>query len=251
MGNKIIPCGGWYVNDEHFTITYQNGKPIIDIIPEEAINDFVKKSGDTMSGSLDLENSSLLAEDVISKQVTVSSSLDTTGIHFRVSSTNDLNILKEDSTTGEDLPLANINIGEATSSSHAINKEYADQHYVGISDGKLTIPVLNADGSAIINASKLSTNDAVPLFIGATIESSTTNGVRLTSTTDQAAAFVLPNTQNTYVPLYIANPTNASQAATKSYVDSKYEEDIANAVQTYLQSNEGKAYLSSLLGENN
>lgn len=158
MGNKIIPCGGWYVNDEHFTITYQNGKPIIDIIPEEAINDFVKKSGDTMSGSLDLENSSLLAEDVISKQVTV---------------------------------------------------------------------------------------------IGATIESSTTNGVRLTSTTDQAAAFVLPNTQNTYVPLYIANPTNASQAATKSYVDSKYEEDIANAVQTYLQSNEGKAYLSSLLGENN
>lgn len=73
---------------------------------------------------------------------------------------------------------------------------------------------------ALINAQKVHVNGTTPVFIGSVIEK-TDKGVRLTSTTEGEAAFVKPNTQNTYVPVFGGAPTNASHLTTKTYVDNE------------------------------
>lgn len=73
---------------------------------------------------------------------------------------------------------------------------------------------------ALINAQKVHVNGTTPVFIGSVIEK-TDKGVRLTSTTEGEAAFVKPNTQNTYVPVFGGVPTNASHLTTKTYVDNE------------------------------
>lgn len=73
---------------------------------------------------------------------------------------------------------------------------------------------------ALINAQKVHVNGTTPVFIGSVIEK-TDKGVRLTSTTEGEAAFVKPNTQNAYVPVFGGAPTNASHLTTKTYVDNE------------------------------
>ena len=73
---------------------------------------------------------------------------------------------------------------------------------------------------ALINAQKVHVNGTTPVFIGSVIEK-TDKGVRLTSTTEGEAAFVKPNTQNTYVPVFGGAPTNANHLTTKTYVDNE------------------------------
>lgn len=73
---------------------------------------------------------------------------------------------------------------------------------------------------ALINAQKIHVNGTTPVFIGAVIET-TDKGVRLTCTTEGEAAFVKPNTQNTYVPVFGGAPTNANHLTTKTYVDNE------------------------------
>ncbi len=73
---------------------------------------------------------------------------------------------------------------------------------------------------ALINAQKVHVNGTTPVFIGSVIEK-TDKGVRLTSTTEGEAAFVKPNTQNTYVPVFGGAPTNARHLTTKTYVDNE------------------------------
>lgn len=73
---------------------------------------------------------------------------------------------------------------------------------------------------ALINAQKVHVNGTTPVFIGAVIET-TDKGVRLTCTTEGEAAFVKPNTQNTYVPVFGGAPTNANHLTTKTYVDNE------------------------------
>lgn len=73
---------------------------------------------------------------------------------------------------------------------------------------------------ALINAQKIHVDGTTPVFIGSVIEK-TDEGVRLTSTTEGEAAFVKPNTQNTYVSVFGGAPTNASHLTTKTYVDNE------------------------------
>lgn len=73
---------------------------------------------------------------------------------------------------------------------------------------------------ALINVQKIHVDGTTPVFIGSVIEK-TDKGVRLTSTTEGEAAFVKPNTQNTYVPVFGGAPTNASHLTTKTYVDNE------------------------------
>ena len=72
---------------------------------------------------------------------------------------------------------------------------------------------------AVTNLQKLHVDGTTPVYIGSTIESSA-NGIRLTSTTEGAAAFIQPNTQSTYVPVFAGSPNNINHLATKGYVDS-------------------------------
>lgn len=75
---------------------------------------------------------------------------------------------------------------------------------------------------AVTNLQKLHVDGTTPVYIGSTIESSA-NGIRLTSTTEGAAAFIQPNTQNTYVPVFAGSPNNINHLATKGYVDSSID----------------------------
>lgn len=63
----------------------------------------------------------------------------------------------------------------------------------------------------VINAQKMHIDGQNPLYLGSVVER-TENGVRLTSTTNNEAAFVKPNKQSDYVPVSVGNPTAQSHA---------------------------------------
>lgn len=87
----------------------------------------------------------------------------------------------------------------------------------GVMDGNINMATHN-----IINAGKIHIDGQAPLFLGSTIEQSGTAGTRLTGTTAGEAAFVKADTQATYVPVYVGDPTTDSHAANRKYVSNNY-----------------------------
>lgn len=98
---------------------------------------------------------------------------------------------------------------------------------------------------AITNAQKISTNGVAPVYIGSVIEPSGTEGVRMTGVTGGGVAFVKPDTQNEYVPVYGGTPTDVNHLTNKQYVD----DAIVEKVKAYLESEEGRNWINYLLGE--
>lgn len=98
---------------------------------------------------------------------------------------------------------------------------------------------------AITNAQKISTNGVAPVYIGSVIEPSGTGGVRMTGVTGGGVAFVKPDSQNDYVPVYGGTPTDSNHLTNKQYVDKA----IVDEVKAYLESEEGKDWLNILLGK--
>lgn len=80
---------------------------------------------------------------------------------------------------------------------------------------------IDMNSYSITDVQKLHIDGVAPVYIGSVIEQSGTQGVRLTGTTAGEAAFVKPDTQNTYAPVFGADPTSANHLATKQYVDSE------------------------------
>lgn len=80
---------------------------------------------------------------------------------------------------------------------------------------------IDMNSYSITDVQKLHIDGVAPVYIGSVIEQSGTQGVRLTGTTAGEAAFVKPDTQNTYAPVFGAEPTSANHLATKQYVDSE------------------------------
>lgn len=80
---------------------------------------------------------------------------------------------------------------------------------------------IDMNSYSITDVQKLHVDGLAPVYIGSVIEQSGTQGVRLTGTTAGEAAFVKPDTQNTYAPVFGADPTSANHLATKQYVDSE------------------------------
>lgn len=80
---------------------------------------------------------------------------------------------------------------------------------------------INMNSNAITNIQKLHVNGEAPVYIGSTIETGVTNASRITGIAGGGVAIVRANTQSTYDPLFIADPTNINHAATKNYVDNK------------------------------
>ena len=78
---------------------------------------------------------------------------------------------------------------------------------------------INMNSNAITNIQKLHVDGEAPVYIGSTIETGVTNASRITGIAGGGVAIVRANTQSTYDPLFIADPTNVSHAATKKYVD--------------------------------
>lgn len=80
---------------------------------------------------------------------------------------------------------------------------------------------INMNSHAITNIQKLHVDGEAPVYIGSTIETGVTNASRITGIAGGGVAIVRANTQGTYDPLFVANPTNINHAATKGYVDNK------------------------------
>lgn len=80
---------------------------------------------------------------------------------------------------------------------------------------------INMNSNAITNIQKLHVDGEAPVYIGSTIETGVTNASRITGIAGGGVAIVRANTQSTYDPLFIADPTNINHAATKKYVDEK------------------------------
>lgn len=80
---------------------------------------------------------------------------------------------------------------------------------------------INMNSNAITNIQKLHVDGEAPVYIGSTIETGVTNASRITGIAGGGVAIVRANTQGTYDPLFVANPTNINHAATKNYVDNK------------------------------
>lgn len=98
---------------------------------------------------------------------------------------------------------------------------------------------------AITNAQKISTNGVAPVYIGSVIEPSGTEGVKMTGVTGGGVAFVKPDSQNDYVPVYGGAPTDSNHLTNKQYVDKA----IIDELKAYLESEEGKDWLNILLGK--
>lgn len=98
---------------------------------------------------------------------------------------------------------------------------------------------------AITNAQKISTNGVAPVYIGSVIEPSGTEGVKMTGVTGGGVAFVKPDSQNDYVPVYGGAPTDSNHLTNKQYVDKA----IIDELKAYLESEEDKDWLNILLGK--
>ena len=100
----------------------------------------------------------------------------------------------------------------------------------GAMDGAIDMSANN-----ITNVQKIHINGQAPLYLGSTIEQAGTTGVRLTGTTGGTAAFVAPDSQSTYRPVAVGEPTANEHATSKTYVDSqlsnKVDKITANAGQ--------------------
>lgn len=77
---------------------------------------------------------------------------------------------------------------------------------------------INMGSHGITNVEKIAINGQNPMFIGSTIEATST-APRMTATNDGKVAFVKANTQADYVSISVGTPTSANDAATKKYVD--------------------------------
>lgn len=89
---------------------------------------------------------------------------------------------------------------------------------------------LNMGSYGISNIGELHVNGEASIFVGSTVksEAGTTNKPRLTGVVNEvAAAFVQSDTQNTYIPLYIGNPTKPKHAVNKEHLDAIISEFIA------------------------
>lgn len=66
---------------------------------------------------------------------------------------------------------------------------------------------INMGSNAITHVQKIYVDGQANLYLGSVVEKAGTNGVRLTGTTSNEAAFVKPTSQNEYVPVLVGNPT--------------------------------------------
>ena len=71
---------------------------------------------------------------------------------------------------------------------------------------------INMGSNTITNVQKIYVDGQANLYLGSVVEKAGTNGVRLTGTTSNEAAFVKPTSQNEYVPVLVRNPTAPNHA---------------------------------------
>lgn len=91
----------------------------------------------------------------------------------------------------------------------------------GVMDGDL-----NMGANSLTNVQELTTADTRPLILGNVIHS-TSDGVRITSTTNNEAAVVAPNSQSEYRPINVGEPTAPNHAVNLAYLAQEVKDDAA------------------------
>lgn len=239
MAIKQIPCGGFYYDDTHVSFEGTKNKPILRILGggdgQIDHTQYLKKEGDSMNGNLDMNGNTISDADIISNQVSITTSDKQSAMHIRMNeATKELSICKESQDTGEVLPLGILNVDTPTKDNHAVNKKYADENYGAIKNG-ISQKDIDMNNHSIIKAERISTNGSVPVYLGNTIEQNS-NGVRYGANLDGSGAILKPNTQSDYAPLYVGEPMDTSHSTNKNYVDKKIKElsDRLDAISTNL-----------------
>lgn len=110
-----------------------------------------------------------------------------------------------------------------------VNDEWTDAdqaaEYLRLNGGTMSGPISMAANS-ITDVQELSTADTHPLILGNVIRSSA-DGVRITSTTNNEAAVVAPNSQAEYRPINVGEPTAPNHAVNLAYLAQEVKDDAA------------------------
>ena len=103
----------------------------------------------------------------------------------------------------------------------------ADQaaEYLRVSGGTMSGSV-SMGANSITAVQELSTADTHPLILGNVIHQSA-DGVRITSTTNNEAAVVAPNSQSEYRPINVGEPTAPNHAVNLAYLAQEVKDDAA------------------------
>lgn len=102
----------------------------------------------------------------------------------------------------------------------------------GIMDGNLSM-----GGANITDVQEIQVNPANPVYIGSVVHAQGTNGVRLTATTNDELAVVAPDSQSTYKPVHVGNPTALTHAVTLGYLAQEQKDATATKKHVDLAAN--------------
>lgn len=104
----------------------------------------------------------------------------------------------------------------------------------GILEGNLSMGNNN-----ITDVQELKVDGEYPLYLGNVIHTTGTNGVRITATTNNEAAVVATDSQSTYKPINVGNPTADAHAVTLGYLTQGLKDDTATKNHVNLVRNSG------------
>lgn len=92
----------------------------------------------------------------------------------------------------------------------------------GTMDGNISMAANN-----IVDVQEIATAGQNKLYIGNVIHTTGTEGVRITSTTNNEAAVLAPDSQSTYRPINVATPTAPNHAVNLAYLTQEVKDDAA------------------------
>lgn len=96
--------------------------------------------------------------------------------------------------------------------------------------------------NAITDVQELQVSGQHPLFLGNVIHAAGQAGVRIAATTNGEAAVVAPDSQSTYRPINVGNPTADDHAVTLGYLTEGLKDDAATKNHVNLVRNSGSTY---------
>lgn len=119
----------------------------------------------------------------------------------------------------------------------------ADQvgEYLRVGGGTLS-GNLSVGNNNITDVQELKVDGQYPLYLGNVIHSTGTQGVRLTCTTNNEAAVVSTDSQSTYRPINVGNPTADEHAVTLGYLTEGLKDDTATKNHVSLVRNSGATF---------
>lgn len=125
-----------------------------------------------------------------------------------------------------------------------VNDEWTDAdqaaEYLRLNGGTMSGPISMAANS-ITDVQELSTADTHPLILGNVIRSSA-DGVRITSTTNNEAAVVAPNSQAEYRPINVGTPTAPNHAVNLAYLTQEMRDEPVTQRVFNFPANTGHTY---------